>query len=200
MTDAQIAAAPKRVMDCVDCHNRPTHIYQPPDRAVDRSMLGGQIPRDLPWIKSQAVAALTRDYATTEQAVEGIANDITAFYRKDHPDVFAQRRPDIDRAVAQVQTIFRTIRFPEMKVDWRTHPDNVGHLYSPGCFRCHNGQHKAADGSTLTNECEACHDLIGQREGTVVMVNAPSGDFQHPIDLGDLREVNCSTCHTGGGM
>lgn len=200
MTDAQIAAASKRTMDCIDCHTRPTHIYTPPDKAVDRALLANDIPRDLPFIKAQTVETLTKDYATTEQAVKGIQTDLTNYYKTSYPAVYQARQKDVERAIASTQKIFQTIRFPEMKVDWRTHPDNVGHFYYPGCFRCHDDQHVSADGKKISKECSACHDVLGQKEASTVMAESPGADFQHPVDLGDLRFANCADCHTGASM
>ena len=190
LTPQQIAAAPKRRMDCVDCHNRPTHVYTPPDKAVDRALLAGRLNRSLPYIKQQAVTALTKDYKTTPEALKTIAADIQKFYAP----------KDVRNQIAELQSIFQTIRFPEMNVDWRTHPDNVGHFYSVGCFRCHDDQHMSKDGKSITKDCQACHTLVGQAQAGVVMVEAPKADFQHPVDIGDLREMTCAECHTGSSM
>ncbi|HET8774158.1 MAG TPA: NapC/NirT family cytochrome c [Thermoanaerobaculia bacterium] len=192
LTDAQLAAAAKRTMDCVDCHNRPTHIYRSPDRAVDTALRAGRIDRTLPFIKQQAVAALAKDYASTGEAVSAIRADLTAFYRDNHPAVFTAKQKEIASAAAVLQQTFRTTRFPEMKVDWRTHPDNVGHMATLGCFRCHDDQHVSRDGKRISKDCDLCH--------TVLAEGGASAAFEHPIDLGDLRAVNCSDCHTGGGM
>ena len=200
MSPQQIAAAPKRTMDCVDCHNRPTHIYQPPDRSVDRAILGGRINRTLPYIKAQAVATLTKEYTTTPEALKTIAADITKYYQETHPEIFASRRAEIDQAIKTSQQIFQTSRFPEMKVDWRTHPDNIGHFYSPGCFRCHDDKHVSKDGRRISKDCNICHSLVGQAEAGVAMVEAQPFNFQHPVDVGDLREMSCNDCHTGATM
>ncbi|HEU4520909.1 MAG TPA: NapC/NirT family cytochrome c [Thermoanaerobaculia bacterium] len=200
LTDAQIAALPKRTMDCIDCHNRPTHIYEPPDRAVDQAMLANAVSRNLPYMKQQAVNALSKDYATTPEALRTIDSDIRTFYATEHPDIAASRKGELDRSVAHLKQIFQTIRFPEMKTDWRTHPNNIGHFYSPGCFRCHNDQLVSSDGKRITKECSICHDVLGQKEAGVIMVEAPDADFQHPVDLGDMRDMNCADCHTGSGM
>jgi len=192
LTDAQIATAPRRLMDCVDCHNRPTHIYRSPDRAVDAALLAGQLDRSLPFIKQQGVAALAKDYPTTDAALRGIATDFPAWYRDNQSASYASRKKQIDAAVLTLQQIFRTTRFPEMHVDWRTHPDNVGHMRSLGCFRCHDDQHVSADGKRISKDCQVCH--------TVLKDSNAGGTFEHPIDLGDLRAVNCADCHTGGGM
>lgn len=201
LTPQQISTATMRKMDCVDCHNRPTHIYTPPDRAVDRAMLTNAIRRDLPFIKAQSVATLSKDYATTQQALAAIEKDIHAFYREQQPQVYASRRADVNQAVKELHTIFQTIRFPEMKTDWRTHPDNIGHFYYTGCFRCHDDEHKTRDGAkAVSKDCTICHEVLGQKEGAVVMSKQSEASFQHPIDMGDLRFANCADCHTGKDM
>lgn len=200
MTPQKLATMPQRQMDCVDCHNRPTHIYRPPDFSVDQALLGGTISRSLPFIKTQAVTTLIKDYNTTDEALRTIAADLTKYYQENYPDVLTTRKAELDRAIKTSQEIFRTTRFPEMKVDWRTHPNNVGHFYASGCFRCHDDQHVSADGKKISKDCQICHSLLGQAEAGVALVEAAKSDFQHPIDLGDLREANCSDCHTGSPM
>lgn len=197
LTPQQIEAAPKRRMDCVDCHNRPSHIYVPPDRSVDRAMLAGRIDKSIPFIKQQAVTVLTKDYASTDQAKQEIPKALNAYYSANYPDVYARDRQKIDRAAATAVDIFTHTRFPEMKVDWRTHPDNIGHFYYTGCFRCHDDQHVSKDGKKITKDCNICHDILGQKEAGVAMIAEPEKQFQHPVELGDLREFNCSDCHTG---
>ena len=192
LSEAQIAAAPKRVVDCVDCHNRPTHVYLSPDRAVDRAIVAEQIDRSLPFIKQQAVAVLAKDYRTTPEALETIARDLPAYYQANYPAIYATRQKQIDDATAVVQQIFSTTRFPEMKTDWRTHPDNVGHFTSAGCFRCHDDQHVSKDGRRISKDCDVCHTVLNDQSS--------STNFEHPVDLGDLKAVNCADCHTGGGM
>ena len=192
LTDAQFATLPRRTVDCVDCHNRPSHIYMSPDRAVDRTLITGQIDKTLPFVKQQAVAVLAKDYTTTAQAVGAIAADFPAYYQKTHPAVYSAKKAQIDTAVVVLQQVFSSTRFPEMRVDWRTHPDNVGHLMSSGCFRCHDDQHVSKDGKRISKDCSICHNVLSE--------NQTKAEFQHPVDLGDLRAVNCADCHTGGGM
>ena len=192
LTEAQIATAPKRRMDCVDCHNRPTHIYRSPDRAVDSALLSGKIDRSLPFIKQQAVAVLAADYKSTDAAVSAIAKTLPAFYAKSYPEAYKAKSAQIGGAVASLQQIFKATRFPEMRVDWRTHPDNLGHFASMGCFRCHDDQHVSKDGKRISKDCQICHTVLAENNA-----NAP---FEHPMDIGDLRALNCADCHTGGGM
>jgi nitrate/TMAO reductase-like tetraheme cytochrome c subunit len=200
LTPAQIAAAPKRRMDCVDCHNRPTHIYVPPDRSVDRAIVAGKISRTLPFVKKESVTLLTKEYQSTPQGVAAIAREMTDFYAKNYPDVLENRRADVDAAVKSTQQIFQTTIFPEMHVDWRVHPDNVGHLYFTGCFRCHDDQHVSKDGKIIAKDCNICHTVLGQKESQTVMVETPNNTFVHPVDIGDLRAMVCADCHTGAAQ
>lgn len=192
LTDAQIATATTRRMDCVDCHNRPTHIYRSPDRAVDSALFTARIDSSLPFIKQQAVAVLAADYPSTNAALGAIARNLPAYYAKTYPEAYKAKRAQIDGAVASLQQIFQTTRFPEMRVDWRTHPDNLGHFASMGCFRCHDDKHVSKDGKRISKDCHICH--------TVLPENNATAEFVHPVDIGDLRAVNCADCHTGGGM
>lgn len=192
LTDAQLATLPRRTVDCVDCHNRPTHVYMSPDRAVDRALVAGQIDKTLPFAKQQAVAVLAKDYTSTPQAVGAIAADFPAYYQKTYPAVYSAKKARIDTAVVALQQIFSSTRFPEMRVDWRTHPDNVGHFMSSGCFRCHDDQHVSKDGKRISKDCSICHSVVSE--------NQTNAQFLHPVDLGDLRSVNCADCHTGSGM
>ena len=198
-TPAAIAKLEERRMDCIDCHNRPTHIYLPPDRAVDQALAANLISPSLPYAKQQGVQILTADYKTTGEAKAAIAKQIPAFYQEKYPQVASSRAGDIEKMVTELQQIFSDNIFPEMKVDWRTHPDNVGHYYFNGCFRCHDGNHKSSDGKVITKECNSCHTVLTQEAGVLpaAVVSNPM-IFKHPVDLGDLTGVNCSDCHNGG--
>jgi len=196
---AEVAKGETHHMDCVDCHNRPTHIYVPPDQAVDQSLLARRIDASLPFVKQEAVTVLTGTYATTDAGVSGIAKGMEDFYESKYPDVAKTKQLEIRNAVAEVQQIFKRTTFPEMKLNWQTHPNNLGHFYYSGCFRCHDGQHVSADGKVVSRECNQCHTLMSQSEGTsVATIAAPNTSFQHPVDIGDLTQVNCADCHTGG--
>jgi hypothetical protein len=186
-------------MDCVDCHNRPTHIYMPPDRSVDQSLTAHRIDASLPFAKAQGVEILTAEYKTTDEATQAIATKIPAFYKEKYPDISNNKQKEIQGMVSELQRIFRSSIFPEMKVSWKTHPDNVGHFYFQGCFRCHDGNHVSKAGKTISKDCNSCHTLLSQDEGGVQLAGASGGvQFKHPVDLGDMTQVNCSDCHNGG--
>ncbi len=159
-TPQQVAAGEHRTMDCVDCHNRPTHVFQLPEAAVDQSMSDGQISADLPFIKKESVAALRADYPDRDTATQKIAATLFAFYQTSYPNVYADKRSLVDAAVKQVQAIYLRNIFPKMKVTWGTYVNNLGHTDSLGCFRCHDGSHTSADGRTIPMDCDTCHSLL----------------------------------------
>jgi nitrate/TMAO reductase-like tetraheme cytochrome c subunit len=199
VTPEQIAAAKKKRMDCVDCHNRPTHIYVPPDRSVDNALVNGRIDSSLPYIKQQAVTALTGAFESEQQALSSISNDLQKYYQEKYPNVWKDRQGTILSAIQEVQRIYSTTIFPEMKVDWRVHPNNIGHFYSAGCFRCHDGNHVSAEGKVISKDCNVCHTVLAQMESGKQLIATTSGaKFTHPVDLGDMTAVNCADCHTGG--
>ena len=200
LTKDQIAKTPRHHMDCVDCHNRPTHIYVSPDQSVDQAMLAHRIDASLPFVKQQAVTVLTGTYTTTDAAMQGIAKGMEDYYESKYPDVSKAKQLEIRNAVTETQQIFKRTTFPEMKLNWQTHPNNLGHYYFSGCFRCHDGQHVSADGRTISRDCNQCHTVLSQTEGTTPAGIATTANqtFQHPVDIGDLTQVNCADCHTGG--
>jgi hypothetical protein len=200
LTPAEIEQTPKHTMDCVSCHDRPAHRFLPPDAAIDQSLTSGKLDRSLPFIKRQAVQVLAKTYSSDEQAMEAIATSLDAFYRSDYPDIYAQRKVQIDQAITEVQQVYERNFFPYMKVDWHTHPDNIGHLYYPGCFRCHDGKHVSSDGRVIGQGCETCHTFLDtSQDGRPNMV-AGGKPFAHPIDLKSISGMLCSTCHTGAAL
>jgi hypothetical protein len=143
-----------RRMDCLDCHNRPAHTFSyTPQRAVDTALARGELPRQLPFVRREAVAAVSADYADRAAALEAIARRLRAFYA-------ARPGSDgrlVERAIAGAQAVWSRNVFPAMRVTWGTYPNHIGHVDTPGCFRCHDDGHKAADGAALTQDCELCH-------------------------------------------
>lgn len=159
-TPEQLANAEHRTMDCMDCHNRPSHTFELPDRALDEAISRKQISADLPFIKKQALAALKADYADRDTAKERIAQTLNEFYRTSYPQIVASESAKLQSSIEAVQTIYLRNVFPDMKVTWGTYPNNLGHMDWPGCFRCHDGSHVSADGKTIPNDCGTCHDLL----------------------------------------
>ena len=193
LTPEQIAAGEKRRMDCIDCHNRPAHTYLPPDVAIDQSFSAGALDPSLPYLKRQTIEVLNKPYNTETEALNAIASGLDAYYRTNHSQLYAQNSGAIKSAISETQRIFKTYFFPEMKTNWATHPNNIGHFYSSGCFRCHDGEHVSDSGKVIRNDCNICHTVISDsaRPATI----NKSVDFQHPVDLGGLAERKCESCH-----
>ena len=159
-----MAKGQRRTMDCMDCHNRPTHVFKMPGRALDEAMTSGNISPSLPFIKKQGLEALTQNYPDRATAARKISDTLGAFYRDKYPQVYAQNKKDIDSAIAAVQAIYARNVFPDMKITWGTYLNNLGHTDSTGCFRCHDGNHTSASGKTIPNDCDTCHELKAVEE------------------------------------
>jgi cytochrome c2 len=163
-TPEQLRKGETRSMDCVDCHNRPTHAFELPHRGLDREITAGTISRDLPFVKKQALELLKAGYPSQEAAKKAIADGLTAFYASNYPDLATAKKAEIDSAVKAVQSVYLRNVFPNMKLDWGYHPNNIGHEDFKGCFRCHGGNFEAKDGTPISSDCEACHQVLAMEE------------------------------------
>jgi nitrate/TMAO reductase-like tetraheme cytochrome c subunit len=163
-TKQQLEQGEHRTMDCVDCHNRPTHTFEMPDSAVDKRMDTGNISPELPFIKKKAVELLKADYPDRDSAQQRIIGELTNFYKTKYPEIYATRRTLVQQSAEEVAAIYSRNVFPSMKLTWGTHPNNLGHTDFPGCFRCHDGSHTSTDGQTIPNDCSTCHNLLAVDE------------------------------------
>lgn len=152
-----------RTMDCVDCHNRASHIYRSPEFEVDLALEEGRIDRSLPYIRREGVRIITeKEYPSHESAREGIAAAVKAFYAQNYPDVAAS--PAVEQAGKALGDAYAWNNFPHMKVTWNLYPNHIGHQQTPGCFRCHDNKHKTADGEKIGKKCGTCHNLVVEEE------------------------------------
>ncbi len=197
--DKQPPAQLVRKMDCIDCHNRPTHRFEPPDKLLNAAMAAGLVDPRIPAIKHHALEVLSANYETTQQAERAIREKLTGYYQKEFGESFAARKAEVDRAIEQVVVIYKNNFFPEMKSRWDAFPDNIGHMVSPGCFRCHDDKHTSAQGKTIPRDCTTCHTIIEQGPPGALEKNIDGLPFKHPVDISDMwQEMNCFDCHTGG--
>lgn len=153
-----------RTMDCVDCHNRATHIYEYPEPAVDDRIRLGLIDRSLPYIKTRALGALTNNYPDSTVAMRAIDAHLRGFYRAQFPRLLSTRGAAIDSAVAAVQAIYRRNIHPQMNITWGSYPDHLGHQTSAGCFRCHNPALVNDAGKSISMDCTLCHSILANDE------------------------------------
>lgn len=187
----EVPASEIRVMDCLDCHNRPSHRYSPPNEAVNKAIELRLIDRALPYVKSNATWALVQPYETTQEALNNIARTFASYYTNDPRGIAAGRA---------VQTIYTNNFFPAMKASWLDYPEHIGHKDWPGCFRCHDDRHKSADGkhNIQFTDCSSCHSILSQGSSVDAAMWNPKGEpFKHPEDDYDTAFM-CTDCHTGG--
>lgn len=153
-----IAVGPLRTMDCVDCHNTVGHpLSATAEQTVDRAIAAGQVKRELPFVRREGVRLLKTTYATEDDAVREIERGLRSFYASNGGSVDQQ---SMAQSIAALQQLYRRNVFPTMKVAWATYPENRSHINTPGCFRCHGGEHAAKDGSKIGDDCELCHKEI----------------------------------------
>jgi nitrate/TMAO reductase-like tetraheme cytochrome c subunit len=157
---------PKYEMQCVDCHNRPAHSFQPAARAIDSALASGDVAATLPFVKKTGLAILTAVYATDDDAAKEIPAKLSSFYQAKYPDLYSKNRKDVDSAGQALLAIYSRNVFPDLKVTWGTYPNNLGHTDAPGCFRCHDEAHLAADKKTISQDCSLCHQLVAMDEAS----------------------------------
>ncbi len=196
-SDSVIKNVKPRTMDCMDCHTRPSHKYRSPSVFVDNSIAAGEIPVTLPMIKKVAMDILSPAWDNREIARDTITKYINKFYQDTYPDIFANRKADIDKAVTSILAGYAKNIFPEMKATWEAYPDHIGHMEANGCFRCHNGKHTSADGKKISNDCNLCHNIMTQGTPGKEEVAPFNGAlaFNHPLGDESWKEMACVECH-----
>jgi hypothetical protein len=158
-----------RTMDCLDCHNRPTHIYDLPHRAVDTALAVGGLDADLPWIRKEGERVL-REMEPSGDTAAAIAARLREIYAEDHPEDLAALEAGVEPAAAELARILERNVWPAMNITWGTYQSNLSHfdpdgeMSEGGCFRCHDGEMESADGRVIEQDCETCHALIALEE------------------------------------
>lgn len=163
-------------MDCVDCHNRPAHIYLSPAEAIDRSIANGMISRELPFIKQQGMELITKEYPSKEQGMQEIESGLRAWYEKQYPELVREKEEQIQEAVISLQKAYCDNIYQDMKITWNTYQSNLGHHDGGGCFRCHNDTLEATDGSVISQDCETCHILLAEDESDPEIIRNLRGE------------------------
>lgn len=194
-TNAQTAET--RVVDCIDCHNRPSHNYLPPSVFVNTAINSGAVSKTLPGIKTLAMEIFSKDFSTTDSMMNYIKTQVINHYQENN--YYASNKAMVDQAVKGLQNQFSQNIFPEMRVKWSAYPNNIGHLNFQGCFRCHDGNHKSSDGKVISKDCNLCHTIVAQGSPQSLETSNVNGslEFKHPVDVGYSNEMLCTDCHTG---
>jgi hypothetical protein len=165
-----------RVMDCIDCHNRPTHVYLDPDEALDQKLLRGEIPRELPFIKKNGMEVITKVYQTKAEAKNNIATVLRAWYKENYPEIAKGNFPMLEKGIKGVQAAYEENVFPEMKIQWGTYKSFLNHKDESGCFRCHDDSHENEEGETISQDCETCHVILAEDEPAPEILKTIKGD------------------------
>lgn len=161
---AQRVLEEKRLMDCIDCHNRATHVFRSPDDLINTALVQGKIDKSLPFIKREGLKALNPPNSSLEQAFSKI-EAIKEFYRTSYPEIYQSQLGEIDASLAELREIARLTTFPRMKVTWDTYLNNIGHEDSPGCFRCHSNLVATTGeelGKVIEARCDLCHLTVSK--------------------------------------
>jgi hypothetical protein len=198
VSDSLVSLSTTRTMDCIDCHNRPSHNYNSPSVYFNKAMLTGAVSKNIPFFKKVAMGILRETFSNKDTALLKIEDSITSYYKSDYNEFYTNNKDLINNSVVSIQKAFSQNTFPKMKVAYDLYPEHIGHLESDGCFRCHNDAFKADNGRIITRDCNLCHTIVGQgKQGIMEYTNIRETlEFQHPVDIGTAwKEANCAECH-----
>jgi hypothetical protein len=174
--DAGVISEEWRTMDCLDCHNRPSHVYQRPKDEVDAALTAGSIDATLPWIRREALRAVQVKYPSWDAAKEGLKKDLMAFYEKDYAELAKTDAAKINAAADALFAIYKANVFPDMNIQWGTYPSFRDHIDDSGCFRCHVGDMKSAEGVKVSQKCDLCHTTLAEEEENPEILELLSGE------------------------
>jgi hypothetical protein len=151
---------PWRSMDCIDCHNRPTHQFKPPENVVDHAIEVGKIDRALPFVRREAMKAIKAEYPSHDAAKKAIPAALEKFYAETYPAIAKEKAKAIAAAGEALVDGYTTHVWPQMKITWGTYPSFLGHNQAPGCWRCHDEEHVSKDGKVISQDCTTCHNIL----------------------------------------
>lgn len=198
--EAQVANLEFRTMDCLDCHNRPSHNYKSPQHFFDDAFTAGEIPNDLPDIKIAAMDILKNEFPDKDSAFRAIEQGIMGYYEMMYPELLETPtdKAKIDQAIAAIKDSFSKNVFPFMKVRSNHYPNYLGHIENNGCYRCHNDSFKNEEKEVISRDCNLCHDIKSQ--GTPDSLRYANDkeflEFEHPVDIkGKWKTKLCAECH-----
>jgi nitrate/TMAO reductase-like tetraheme cytochrome c subunit len=193
-----------KTMDCITCHNRISHTIYTPEQSVDNAISRGAISSDIPYVRRLSVDVLYKDYSSQDQALQSIA-DLDQYYKENFPDFYATGQRKVLDAVEELQKIYNDSVYLEQEVNWNTHPNNVGHINSPGCFRCHDGKHLDQNDEAIRLECNLCHSIpvVAGQDDFVTDIEISRGpepeSHFNPNWIALHNEAfgpSCTACHT----
>lgn len=200
MDELESADLELRTFDCIDCHNRPSHHFQPPATAMNLELSKGAISADLPFIRKVGLELLNAPYDTREEANAAILAGLDEFYQTEYADQYGTWTGEIDQAASTLLSIYNLNFFPEMRTDYRVRTNNLSHFVNDGCFRCHSSDLQTVNGETISDDCQSCHAIVAQgpSDDLAELESDLNGlEFIHPVEIGGVWEsIKCTQCHT----
>lgn len=199
LTEEQINSIESRTMDCMDCHNRPSHNYLSPSKFVDNAMTAGKLPKDVPELKLMAMGILHEEYPTKDSAMNAIAKGVADYYESDYAEIYNADTAKFDQIAVILQEEYSKNIFPAMKTSWKVYPNHISHVETNGCFRCHDDKHISQEQRIITRDCNLCHVINAQgTPGNMETTDVFKAlEFKHPVDIdGVWKTMLCSDCHS----
>ena len=194
-----------QVMDCITCHNRVSHAIPTPEKMMDDLIGRDQVSQTIPNIHQKGIEVLSVHYTSEQEAFDGIKK-LYDYYLQNYADFYSKNTNLVKAAVDSVTKAYADSVFPDQKMDWATHPDNLQHTDSPGCFRCHDGKHVSINGKdTIRLECNLCHSIPAISTSYQLITNIPVEKGFEPDTHTNPNWINlhrsvfdktCQTCHT----
>jgi len=198
LTQKALDTLEHRIMDCMDCHNRPSHSYKSAPVFVDEGMLKGEIPTELPLIKKVAMNVLKGPFTNKDSSFRYITDSINNFYKIKFPDIYKSKKSLIDKAIAGIVSEFSLNVFPYMRATSNKYLNHIGHLESDGCFRCHSNRHLSKQGKVISKDCYLCHSFVSQGPSNKMQYSSlnKTMEFVHPVDVkNNWKTYFCTECH-----
>jgi hypothetical protein len=188
-----------RRFDCMDCHNRPSHNFEPPATSLNLALSNRELSPQLPYIREEGLELLNAEYANRPEAHQAIRSGLLAYYKDEYPDLVDSMSAEIQQATATLLNIYDNNFFPDMKTDYRARENDLSHFVNDGCFRCHDNMMESEDGKIIGKDCKTCHLIVAQGPSEhldSLEQNIAGLEFHHPEDIGGAwEELKCTECH-----
>jgi len=188
-----------RRFDCMDCHNRPSHRFQPPAVSINLALSTRRISPELPYIRQEGLDLLNAEYTSNEEAHLAITKGLVDYYEKNYPQLQSSMVDEIKQATRELARIYDRNFFPVMKTDYRVRENNLSHFVNNGCFRCHDGEKTNQFGQPVSTDCKTCHLMIAQgpsEDPAELDTDITGLEFRHPEDIDEAwKEMKCTECH-----
>jgi hypothetical protein len=201
---ASMDASKLRTMDCTSCHNRVSHNFKTPAASMDDYMARKAIDPTIPDIHQKGIEVLSNTYQTQAEGLKAISG-LENYYQTYYADYYGSHTETVKTAITQIQTIYTETVFLDQKINWETHPNNLGHMQTAGCFRCHDGKHLNANQQAIRLECNLCHSIptVAQSQDFVTRLEisrGPEPDSHRNANWISLHNksynATCVNCHT----